>query len=347
MASASNNPSFIIPNITSLVSVKFEGPNYLNWTTQFILVLRSHDLLSIVDGSEVCPAQYLIDSDGKVTSDINPAYLVWQKKDQFILTWLNVPLVRRFCPPFMASLLPNKFGIHCQQDLLLSLAPEFLTSKDNSKLFNKSVENDDLISYVVGGLNPMFTPFITTLNFATRDHSISFDDFQTELLNFEQLLEAQNKNLPSEANSLPVKYVVNSITRHLTVTTEWTSTTKACIPPAQLAAMVAHTHIVQEPEQPWYLDSGANNHITSELENLTLNQQPYHGNDTVTVGNGGGLTITTTGSSFLSNSNTRFFLSDILHCPNASSNLLSIQKFCHDNNCYFILTSTHFLVKDM
>ncbi|KAJ0010423.1 hypothetical protein Pint_34673 [Pistacia integerrima] len=76
MASASNNPSFIIPNITSLVSVKLEGPNYLNGTTQFIPVLRSHDLLSIVDGSEVCPAQYLVDSDGKVTSDINPSYLV-------------------------------------------------------------------------------------------------------------------------------------------------------------------------------------------------------------------------------------------------------------------------------
>ncbi|KAJ0017008.1 hypothetical protein Pint_11628 [Pistacia integerrima] len=161
---------------------------------------------------------------------------------------------------------------------------------DQLSATGKSIENNDLISYVVGGLNPIFTPFITILNFATRDHSISFDDFQTELLNFEQLLEAQNKNLPSEgtqmafftnkhkphygrkpkflpqknqqftppnitpntspnpsfhthktppskpqthllfqANSLPVKYVVNPITRHFTFTTEWTSTTKAGI----------------------------------------------------------------------------------------------------------------------
>ncbi|KAJ0097485.1 hypothetical protein Patl1_28416 [Pistacia atlantica] len=71
--------------------------------------------------------------------------------------------------------------------------------------------------------------------------------------------------------------------------------------------MAAHIHTIQEPKQPWYLDSGANNHITSELENLTLNQQPYHGNDTVTVSNGGGLHITTTGSCFLSNSKTKFF----------------------------------------
>ncbi|KAJ0051593.1 hypothetical protein Pint_01227 [Pistacia integerrima] len=59
-------------------------------------------------------------------------------------------------------------------------------------------------------------------------------------------------------------------------------------PPAQLAAMATYTHVTQEDEQPWYLDSGANNHITSELENLTLQQQPYQGNDKVTIGNGGG-----------------------------------------------------------
>jgi hypothetical protein len=47
-------------------------------------------------------------------------------------------------------------------------------------------------------------------------------------------------------------------------------------PPSQLAAMAAHTQGPTETEQPWYLDSGANHHITSELENLTL-QQPYQG----------------------------------------------------------------------
>ncbi|KAF5471868.1 hypothetical protein F2P56_008632 [Juglans regia] len=56
--------------------------------------------------------------------------------------------------------------------------------------------------------------------------------------------------------------------------------------------MTTHTHVEQEIEQLWYLDSGANNHIIFELENLTLQQQPYHGNDKVTVGNGGGSLIT-------------------------------------------------------
>ncbi|KAJ0079013.1 hypothetical protein Patl1_24124 [Pistacia atlantica] len=77
--------------------------------------------------------------------------------------------------------------------------------------------------------------------------------------------------------------------------------------------MAAHTHVTQEAEQPWYLDSGANNHITSELGNLTLQQQPYQGNDKVTVGNGGGLVITNTGSSMHLNSKNKFLLHNILH----------------------------------
>jgi hypothetical protein len=49
--------------------------------------------------------------------------------------------------------------------------------------------------------------------------------------------------------------------------------------------MTAHTQEEQGHEQPWYLDSGANNHITSKFQNLTLHQQPYHRNDKVIVGN--------------------------------------------------------------
>jgi hypothetical protein len=61
-------------------------------------------------------------------------------------------------------------------------------------------------------------------------------------------------------------------------------------PPSELAAMVAHSNVVSE-EDDWLADSGANNHITTNLENLSINQ-PYNGIEVVTVGNGSGLSIT-------------------------------------------------------
>jgi hypothetical protein len=57
--------------------------------------------------------------------------------------------------------------------------------------------------------------------------------------------------------------------------------------PSQLTAMVAHINSELENQQ-WLADSGANAHITNELENLSL-QQPFKGNDSVAVGNGAGL----------------------------------------------------------
>jgi hypothetical protein len=84
-------------------------------------------------------------------------------------------------------------------------------------------------------------------------------------------------------------------------------------PPTQLAVMAAHIHNTTKIEQPWYLDSGANHHVTLERENLIL-QQPYHGNDSVTVGNGGGLQVANIGSSLFSTLKSNFYLHNILHC---------------------------------
>jgi transposase InsO family protein len=120
-------------------------------------------------------------------------------------------------------------------------------------------------------------------------------------------------------------------------------------PPAQLSAMMAHMNNTFE-EQEWLADSGANTHVTNELDNLAI-QQPFQGRESVTVGNGASLAIETIGLSILKPSDSSytsvFLLDNIQHCPKASTNLLSIQKFCHDSHCYFKLTSTHFIVKDI
>jgi hypothetical protein len=110
--------------------------------------------------------------------------------------------------------------------------------------------------------------------------------------------------------------------------------------------MVAQTNATLDDQ--WFADSGANAYITNELENLSV-QQPFQNDDTVAVGNGAGLTIEHIGSSTLNSplSLNSFHLKNVLHCPNATANLLSIQSFCHDNSCYFIFTANYFFVKDL
>jgi hypothetical protein len=108
--------------------------------------------------------------------------------------------------------------------------------------------------------------------------------------------------------------------------------------------MVSTTNVLYEDGE-WLADSAANNHITADLGKLTL-QQPYQGTKTFTVGNGSGLQITHTGSSSISTHFSTLHLNNILHCPDASANLISIQKFCRDNNCFLKLTNSCFLVKE-
>jgi hypothetical protein len=62
---------------------------------------------------------------------------------------------------------------------------------DQLSAAGKPIDDDDLISFVVSGLNPMFHTFVTIHSFATSDHDMTFADFQSELLNHEIILENQ------------------------------------------------------------------------------------------------------------------------------------------------------------
>jgi len=48
---ASSSPNITFPIINHLISVKLDGSNYLGWVAQFLPILRSNDLLGIIDGS--------------------------------------------------------------------------------------------------------------------------------------------------------------------------------------------------------------------------------------------------------------------------------------------------------
>jgi hypothetical protein len=103
-------------------------------------------------------------------------------------------------------------------------------------------------------------------------------------------------------------------------------------PPEQLATMTTHKN-EDFGNHEWLADSGANTHATTDPSHLT-DPQPFDGPATVGVGNGPGLSIQHIGSSLVkspTSTSHNFLLS--MHCPLASTNLLSINKLCKDNKC--------------
>jgi hypothetical protein len=117
-ASSSSANLFQIPNISPFISIKLDGTNYLQWISQFLPILRSYDLLSIVDGSgsEVYLAKHLVTAEGK--QDANPAYVLWNKKDQLILSWLIATLTPNVFSTVYGLNMSAKSGIRWQPGML-------------------------------------------------------------------------------------------------------------------------------------------------------------------------------------------------------------------------------------
>lgn len=108
-----------------------------------------------------------------------------------------------------------------------------------------------------------------------------------------------------------------------------------------------HAYLTQPTEQfdegaEKILDSGATNHVTSDLTNLS-SFYAYEGTDNLQIGNGEGLPISNIGFSTFKISNHTIRLNNILHVPTFSKNLISLSQLLIDNP-HLILNSLLFLV---
>jgi hypothetical protein len=190
-------------------------------------VLKSHDLLGFVDDSEPCPAKFLPSTDGKESTDLNPEYLLWVKKDQFVLSWLNASLIEK--------VLSTTYGIDTsRRQLWMALSSRYASQShsrvqqlqrqlqnlhqgsktcteylreaklltDQLAAIGQPIDKDNLISYLLGGLNASYTTFITTYSFALCNSTMSFNDFQIELLSHETLLDQQHQAIPFAHQSI-------------------------------------------------------------------------------------------------------------------------------------------------
>jgi hypothetical protein len=55
---------------------------------------------------------------------------------------------------------------------------------DQLVVIGKPIDDEDLITYLIGGLNSAFNSFIASFSFATHENSLTIEDFQAELLSY-------------------------------------------------------------------------------------------------------------------------------------------------------------------
>jgi hypothetical protein len=93
------------------------------------------------------------------------------------------------------------------------------------------------------------------------------------------------------------------------------------------------------------MDSGATDHITSELDKLTVRDK-YHGQDHVHTASGSGMKISNIGRTILHTPHRNLRLKNILHVPTANKSLASVHRFTSDNNALVEFHPNMCLVKD-
>jgi histone deacetylase 1/2 len=114
------------------------------------------------------------------------------------------------------------------------------------------------------------------------------------------------------------------------------------VPDEKNANAVAHVYGVASN---WYTDTGAADHITSELDKLVIHDK-YNGDDQICTASGAGMNIDHIGKAIVSTPNCNLKLNNVLHVPNAKRNLVSVHRLATDNRAFLEFHPNFFLIKD-
>jgi hypothetical protein len=95
----------------------------------------------------------------------------------------------------------------------------------------------------------------------------------------------------------------------------------------------------------WYTDTGATDHITSELDKLPMKEK-YGGQEKIQSANGLGMRISYTGNSTLQIHERNLHLNNILLVPSTQKNICSVYRLTTNNPIFIEYHSHYFLVKD-
>uniref|UniRef100_J3M9V3 Uncharacterized protein n=1 Tax=Oryza brachyantha TaxID=4533 RepID=J3M9V3_ORYBR len=368
MASSSSSNSASNPLFGVHISEKLTKQNHVVWSAEVLATVRGARLEGYLTGVKVAPAAQIEQKEEeKIKLVENPTYEEWFAADQQVLgfllsslsrdilnqvagsrssaqAWraisemfssqshartLNVRLVLQTTSKGSAGARYRGFdGLHGKGN------PDFGKMKtygDEVAATGKPLDEEELIAYIVNGLDGDYDPFVSSLGM--RVEPISITELYAQLLNFENRLKLRqggaSANAANRANGgrktfAPRGGSVSILSdgrgrgdgsggrgrgtaeagrgrgggqqQHTDTRPVW----QVCYKRGHVAADCWHrfdTNYVPDErhvaaaayaygvDANWYLDTGATDHLTSELDKLTTREK-YKGTDQIHVANG-------------------------------------------------------------
>ncbi|XP_010261655.1 PREDICTED: uncharacterized protein LOC104600428 [Nelumbo nucifera] len=260
----------------------------------------------------------------------------------------NLPV--EFSLPYDGSLIPSGIAMAEYIQKIKGLVDSLVAS-------SYLISDADLIQYMLGGFGLEYDLFVISI--MTKLCNLSIVDVQSLLMSFEKCMERHIQSSSMTANIASKgtkeqhghhsnKY--NNYNNRVTTNPEITTiVTKEAIKVAILivllpiirkatvhlfdlfgghsngSAMIASSS-ASSHDLNWYPNLSATNHMTSNLENLSLHQE-YRGNDQISVGNDQGFKISHIGHAILLTLHGSLTFRNTLHVPQIRKNLISISQF--------------------
>ncbi|CAH9104736.1 unnamed protein product, partial [Cuscuta epithymum] len=218
-----SNFNFQIPPI----HLKLERENYSLWRSTIISVLETFDLESfILDPSPPSETHSVTDADGVSTIEPNPDFALWKKRDRFVLLWIKSTLSERALSlvvratssqmawtaienTFQAQTRARRMAMKLQLQTLMKGSLSVMDYIERKRSIADSlaenlhpISDEDLIGYILSGLDSSYGAFITA--FMMKSDDVSVDALTGLLLQEEARLEQEHtRQLGIVSPSLP------------------------------------------------------------------------------------------------------------------------------------------------
>ncbi|XBH89844.1 hypothetical protein VPH35_081660 [Triticum aestivum] len=210
------------PALVSLSNVqiaeKLTRDNFLPWKAQVLPPVRGALLMGYLDGSQAAPPKEIEEAraDKTVVQVQNPAYVAWMTQDQNVLGFLLGSLSREVLLQVMehttaSSLWAALLAMFASQSRakVMQLRTQLTNTRkgdssatayftkmkglaDELAAAGKKMDEDDLVSQILQGLDADYNPFVSAISAKTNEQVITLADLYSGLLVAETRLEAQN-----------------------------------------------------------------------------------------------------------------------------------------------------------
>ncbi|PKU65522.1 Retrovirus-related Pol polyprotein from transposon TNT 1-94 [Dendrobium catenatum] len=386
---------FVVSNIKNIVSTELNQDNYAVWRSQILKLFRANGFDKFLESFSPSLPPSLPHSTG--SSQTTQAGAQWNLTDQNLSASL--------CSTISASILPYVINLSSTAAIWSTLENRFQATNrskviqlknslhhislknltmnqylseikvlvDQIASAGSSVDNEDIILYILNGLPPQYQAFKTAIR--TMLTPITLDQLYPLLLSEEINIASDASRNPSMGDSNlalfssrgrgrrnrgrssqpsgstsrqsgpPVTCQICLKKGH-SASDCWHRLNAQYVPSASAQQSKAMIAASDNSHDNWFLDSGATSHLTNSLENMTLST-PYQGSDNVTIGDGRSLSIANSGVGILPTPTRKLKLSQIFHSPQLRFNLLSISKLTRDNDISITFNPAGFVFKDL